>query len=372
MIIGIDGNEANIENKVGIGEYAYELLCQFYEITSTRKDLNFRIYLKDAPRAEMPAARENWKYQIIGPRKFWTQIGLPLKLISERKRPDVFFSPSHYAPRFSPVPTAISIMDLSYVHFPQLFTKHDLYQLINWTKYSAKQAKKIFTISNFSRDDIIKTYKKKADDVVTTYLGIKPVLSDHQTLNMDELKKKFGITKPYVLFVGTLQPRKNIAKLIEAFSLLKEKDIQLVIVGKKGWLWEEILAAPEKFEVKDRVKFLDFVSNEDLPSLYKNALCFVLPSLYEGFGLPVLEAMKFGCPTVISNVSSLPEVGGDAAVYFDPQSVDDIAQKLETVIEDEKLRAEMTEKGYNQIKKFSWEKTAKETLKVLEELGNAR
>jgi glycosyltransferase involved in cell wall biosynthesis len=257
-------------------------------------------------------------------------------------------------------------MDLSYIHFPQLFTKHDLYQLINWTKYSAKQAKKIFTISNFSRDDIIKTYKKKPEDVVTTYLGIK------EAENMDELEKKFKIAKPYILFVGTIQPRKNIAKLIEAISLLKNKEIKLVIVGKKGWLWEEILATPEKFKVSDRVKFLDFVGNEDLPSLYKNAECFVLPSLYEGFGLPVLEAMQFGCPTVISNVSSLPEVGGDASVYFDPQSADDMSEKIDKVVGDEKLRAEMTEKGYNQVKKFSWEKTAKETLKVLEELGNAR
>ncbi|MGA2911298.1 MAG: glycosyltransferase family 1 protein [Candidatus Levyibacteriota bacterium] len=373
MIIGIDGNEANIEAKVGISEYAYELLCQFSKIASSRKDLKFKIYLKSNPRVEMPVPTENWQYQIVHPKKFWTQIGLPLKLFMETKKPDVFFSPSHYAPRFSPVPTAISIMDLSYIHFPELFTKHDLYQLVNWTKYSAKNAKKIFTISNFSRDDIIKTYKKKLADVVTTYLGIKEILSNkYQVLSMDDLNKKFGIEKPYILFVGTLQPRKNIVKLIEAFSLLKNKDVELVIVGKKGWLWEDIFAAPEKFKVAEKVKFLDFVGNEDLPSFYKNALCFVLPSLYEGFGLPVLEAMKFGCPTVISDVSSLPEVGGDACLYVDPQSVDDIAQKLNTVISDEKLRAEMVKKGYNQVKKFSWEKTAKETLKALEELGKQK
>jgi glycosyltransferase involved in cell wall biosynthesis len=264
-------------------------------------------------------------------------------------------------------------MDLSYVHFPELFTKHDLYQLVNWTKYSAKNARRIFTISNFSRDDIIRTYGKDSKDVIATYLGVKQIQdSRFKIKDMEELNKKFGIAKPYVLFVGTLQPRKNIVKLIEAFSLLKEKDIQLVIVGKKGWLFEEIFQAPEKYGVPDRIKFLDFVGDEDLQSLYKNALCFVLPSLYEGFGLPVLEAMKFGCPTVISDTSSLPEVGGDAAVYFDPQSADDIAEKLGKVISDEKLREEMIKKGYNQVKKFSWEKTAKETLKVLEDLGKQK
>jgi glycosyltransferase involved in cell wall biosynthesis len=186
---------------------------------------------------------------------------------------------------------------------------------------------------------------------------------------MEDLKKKFGITKPYILFVGTIQPRKNIAKLIEAFAKLKTENLELIIVGKKGWLWEEILAAPEKFKVADRVKFLDFVGDENLPSLYKNALCFVLPSLYEGFGLPVLEAMKLGCPVVISNVSSLPEVGGDAALYFDPQSVSDMAEKLNVVINDKGLRIKMIEKGYNQVKQFSWEKTARKTLEVLQELG---
>jgi glycosyltransferase involved in cell wall biosynthesis len=368
MLIGIDGNEANVENKVGIGEYAYELLRQFERLKIN--DLGFRIYLKNDPRPDMPQSRDGWEYRVIGPKKMWTQFALPFNLLLDSKRPDVFFSPSHYAPRFSMVPTAISIMDLSYLHFPELFTKHDLYQLVNWTKYSAKQAKRIFTISNFSRDDIIKAYEKRPSDVITTYLGIKEINDLGLKINdMDELEKKFKITAPYILFVGTIQPRKNIARLIEAFAKLKTENIELIIVGKKGWLWEEILAAPEKFKIQDRITFLDFVSNEDLPALYKNAQCFVLPSLYEGFGLPVLEAMKFGCPTIISNVSSLPEVGGDAAVYFDPASVDDIAEKIDKVIGDEKLRAEMTEKGYNQVKKFSWEKTASKTLEVLQELG---
>ena len=371
MIIGIDGNEANIEHKVGIGEYAYQLLCQFHKIATQRKDLQFKIYLKFAPRVEMPVPTENWHYQIVGPEKFWTQIGLPFRLITETKKPDIFFSPSHYAPRFSPIPTAISIMDLSYIHFPELFTKHDLYQLVNWTKYSAKNAYKIFTISNFSRDDIIKTYGKNSKDVVNTYLGVKPVNSSkvHKVESMEDLKKKFGIDSKYVLFVGTLQPRKNIAKLIEAFSKIKTKNIKLIIVGKKGWLWEEIIQAPEKYGIAERVKFLDFVTDQDLPSLYKNAECFVLPSLYEGFGLPVLEAMQYGCPVLVSNVSSLPEVGGDACLYFDPENADEIAQKIDLVISDEKQRKEMIEKGKIQVKKFSWEKTAKQTLQVLEELA---
>ncbi len=370
MIIGIDGNEANVEKKVGIGEYAYELLLGFYKLASKREDLKFKIYLKNLPNNDMPAPSIYWQYQIVGPKKLWTRIGLPLKLFLEGKKPDVFFTPTHYGPRFSPVSTVISIMDLSFLHFPQLFTKHDLYQLTNWTKYSAKKAKKIFTISEFSKNDIISAYGINKDKVVVTYPGIKIKSAKSKDFNMDDLKKKFGISGQYILFVGTLQPRKNIEKLIEAFSLLKKSDMRLLIVGKKGWLYEQILASPQKYQVADRVKFLDFVSDEDLPSLYKNAVCFVLPSLYEGFGLPVLEAMKNGCPVLASDVSSLPEAGGDAALYFNPTSASDIADKLEKVISSPKLREEMVKKGYNQIKKFSWDKTAKETLKVLEKIVN--
>lgn len=365
MIIGIDGNEANVEKRVGIGEYAYELLKEFEKLK--RKDIEFVIYLKTNPLVDLPKQREGWKYRIVRPSKYWTQFGLPIDLFIHRPRPDVFFTPSHYAPRFSPVSCAISIMDVSYLKFPELFKEKDLYQLKNWTSYSAKKAKKIFTISNSSKNDIIREYGKKEKDVIVTYLGIK---MDDKNNNPQNLEEKFEITKPYILFVGTLQPRKNIERLIEAFSKVPNEDVELVIVGKKGWLYENILSAPQKFGVSDKVKFLDFVKDEDLPVLYKNALCFVLPSLYEGFGLPVLEAMKYGCPVIVSNVSSLPEAAGDAALYVDPENVSDITEKIKKMIGDKNLREELRKKGYKQIEKFSWQKTASETLKVLEEIGN--
>ncbi len=357
MKIGIDGNEANVEKRVGIGEYAFELLEQFKQLAGD--NLQFTIYLKNKPLADMPKESSNWKYKVFGPGKFWTQWRLPLELFLNKK-PDVFFSPSHYAPRFSPVPTAISIMDLSYIHYPELFRKKDLYQLVNWTKYSARNAKLIFTISLASRNDIIKVYNVPYTRVVVTYPGIKA------TNYMQKDTNSFG---KYVLFVGTLQPRKNIERLIEAMAKLPQ-DLNLVVVGKKGWLFEEILFAPKKFGAEGRVKFLDFVKDEEMPSLYKNAVCFCLPSLYEGFGLPVLEAMKYQCPVVLSNVSSLPEAGGDAAIYVDPQSSDSIAKGIKKIIDSESLRKEMISKGLAHVKKFSWEKTARETIKALEGIAN--
>jgi glycosyltransferase involved in cell wall biosynthesis len=362
MIIAIDGNEANVGRRVGIGEYAFELLNQFSKLD--RPEIKFIIYLKSKPLIHMPKESSNWRYKVVGPSKLWTQFGLPLSLFTSFTKPNIFFTPSHYSPRFCPIPRAMSIMDLSYVKFPELFNKDDLYQLVNWTKYSALKASRVFTISGSSRDDIIKEYKVKPENVVVTYPGIK--------MDIKASKSKFDIDGQYILFVGTLQPRKNIVRLVEAFSRLNEKDLKLLIVGKKGWQYEEIINSPKTYDVQDRVKFLDYVSDEELPALYKNALCFCLPSLYEGFGLPVLESMKYGCPVAISNTSSLPEVGGEAALYFDPENTDDITRALEELIQDKKKRESLIKKGYEQIKKFSWEKTANETLKVLENLANER
>lgn len=383
MIIGIDGNEANVVKRVGISEYAYWLLHFFAKFAAEGKTpgVQFTIYLKQPPVKGLPKETDNWRYKIVGPGKFWTQFGLPINLYLTRPKPDVFFSPTHYAPRFSPVPSVISVMDLSFLRFPELFNKSDMYQLKNWTKYSVKKAAKVLTISDSSRNDIINTYQILEQKVLTIYPGIKQTVSlQPRVYAMNELKAKYDISDNYILFVGTLQPRKNIGRLIEAFSRIKNptegearhgrqesgiKDLQLVVIGKRGWLYEEILDAPKKFGVEDKVKFLEGINDEELAVFYKHALCYVLPSLYEGFGLPVVEAMKHGCPVITSNISSLPEAGGDAALYVDPEDVDDIAEKIVQLVKDKDLRKDLAEKGKKQAAKFSWEKTAKETLKVL-------
>jgi len=376
MVIGINGYEAvvprfgfdpvtGLPRRVGSSEYCFQLLLNLNKID--RKN-NYLVYLPEKPTADLPEESANWHYKVVRPRKMWTLFGLSLEFLLQRSKPDVFFSPTHYLPLFAPKKSVISILDVSYLKFPELFSSYDLNQLTKWTRYSVKKALKVFTISKASKDDIIKTYGIAGDRVVVTYPGIRKTINDKQkALGMNEIKKKYGITKNYILFVGTLQPRKNIARLIEAFSLLKG-ETELVIIGKKGWMYEEILATPKRFGVGNKVKFLDFVPDEDLSVFYKNALCFVLPSLYEGFGLPILEAMSYGCPVIASNISSLPEAGGDAALYVDPMNVQDIKKNLEKIITDSKLREQLIKKGYEQIKKFSWEKTAKETLRALESI----
>ncbi len=381
MRIGINGYEAVVPRfgfdrktglplRVGSGEVSFELLKYLSEIDNKNE---YSVFLPVKPSADMPGESKNFKYVVFHAKKLWTLIGLSMKL--KNYKLDVFFSPTHYLPFMTNAPSVISILDVSYLKFPQAFKRKDLYMLKYWGGFSIKKAKAIITISKSSRDDIIRSYHVPGDKVKVVYPGIKKDLRFKiKDLSMETLKKKFGIESPYILFVGTLQPRKNIIRLIEAFSLLKEQgikneELQLVVVGRKGWMYEEILDAPAKYNVREKVKFLDSVEDSDLPSLYKNALCFCLPSLYEGFGLPVLEAMQYGCPVVTSNVSSLPEAGGDAALYFDPENVQDIVRSLKLITENSKLREELIKKGYEQAAKFSWEKSAKQTLQILEEVA---
>ncbi len=399
MNIGINGFEAvvprfgfdkktNLPIRVGSAEYAYQLLAALNKID---KKNNYFVYLPVDPTPDMPKETESWGYIVFSSKKLWTLAGLSKKLAEDKNRLDVFFSPTHYLP-ITNKKSVISILDVSYLKFPKLFKTKDLYKLKIWGKLSIKKAKKILTISEASKSDIIKYYGLKSDKIEVVYPGIKKASSvKGKGLSMEELKKKFGIKGDYILFVGTLQPRKNIVRLIEAFSMVVQKyspsdppaggesgnqfstssnnnELQLVIVGKKGWQYEQILDAPSKFNVSDRVLFLESVSDGDLPVLYKHAKMFILPSLYEGFGLPVLEAMQYGCPVITSNVSSLPEAGGDAALYVDPENVNDIKEKMGRLLNDEKLRKDLIEKGKHQIKKFSWEKSARQTLRNLEEI----
>ena len=375
MKIGVNGYEAVIPRfgydkntglplRVGSAEFAFRLIKEF----AKEKSHNFFIYTPVEPSKVLPRETNSFKYIVFKSKKLWTMLGLSKKIYKDKNNLDVFFSPTHYLPLFSVVPSVVSIFDLSYLKYPELFKKKDLYQLKIWGRYSIKRAKAVITISESSKNAIIEEYKLASDKVHVVYPGIKELINNRE-INMTDLQKKYGIKKNFILFVGTIQPRKNIARMVEAISQIPE--LELIVVGKKGWQYEGILDSPRKFGVENRVKFLEFVPDEELSELYKNAICFVLPSLYEGFGLPILEAMKYGCPVVTSNTSSLPEAGGDAALYFDPEDSSDIAEKIKKLLSDDKLREDMIEKGYKQAKKFSWEKAAKETLHVLKEVANA-
>lgn len=366
MLIGIDGNEANVKNRVGVGEFAYGVIKGLYGLDKRNQ---YRIYLKEPPLPDLPPERENWQYRVFGPKFAWTQWRLPLKLRHERPRLSVFFSPNHYAPRFCPAPSVISIMDLWHHYHSEQFRSKDVYQLKNWEAYSVKQARKIIAISEFTKSEIIKFYRVPEEKVVVAYPGID---TRHETRDMrHEIKKKYGIRDEYILYLGTLQPKKNLGRLIEAFNILYTTyhipHTQLVVAGKKGWLYEEIFERVKKVKMEKEVIFTDFIPEEDKSGLIIGASCFVLPSLYEGFGIPVLEAMAIGVPVAISKAASLPEVGREAAFYFDPEKPESIAETIQKVLKlSSSKRKKVIEEGKKQAGKFTWEKCARKILEVLE------
>lgn len=364
MKIGLDGNEANVNNRVGSGVYAFELLKQF----SKNKSHHFTVYLKEKPLKELPAETNNFRYKVFGPKKFWTRIALPTKLTFGPKL-DIFFSMGHYGPYYSKVPYVVTIFDLSYLHFPELFKKDDLYQLTNWSRRSILKSRHIFAISTSTKNDIVKNYKVDLSKITVTYMGYDPQFKPRLRAKTESVKKKYKIVGEYIIFVGTLQPRKNIEGLIEAFSKLDIVNLKLVIVGRKGWLYDSIFKIVKKLDLDSKIIFTDFIPNSDLPPLISGAKAYVLPSLWEGFGIPVVEAQACGTPVVVSGISSLPEVVKDSAILIDPTDTNSIKLGLEKVLNDSSLASELSKKGLKNALRFSWQKCAQETLKTLESLN---
>ena len=373
MLIGIDGNEANVKNKVGSNTYAFEILR---ELKKRNSNTEYLIYLKKKQQPDLPLQSKNWHYKILKPERLWTQFRLPLELFFSTIKPHLLFSPGHYGPRFCPMPLVISIMDLAFLRFPEQFRKKDLFTLSSWTKYSVKKAKKILTISEATKKDIIKYYQVEPEKILVTYPGYdrKKFKETKDLLRIKKTLDKFNLKSQYIIYVGTIQPRKNLEKLIEAFAEVincVNYPLALVIIGKKGWLYESVFQKPEQLKIEEKVLFLDFIKSNELAHLLNSALCFVLPSLYEGFGIPVLEAMACGTPVVLSNGSSLPEVAGDLGIYVDPQKKDDIAKGIIKAI---KIRRSGNYQVFKnrliaKAQKFSWDKCGEKTYNLLQEVA---
>jgi len=263
-------------------------------------------------------------------------------------------------------------MDLAFLEYPKDFKRSDLKQLTAWTKYSVKKASHIFAISESTKKDIIKYYGVNKDKITVTYPGID---KDKLKANKEDktVKDKYGIKGDYLIFIGTLQPRKNLVRLIRSFSTIVKShpQLSLVIAGKKGWLYKDIFQTVKELELENKVIFTDFVPDQELPTLLKGAEAYVLPSLYEGFGIPVVEAMELGIPVVVTRISSLPELVGEAGVYIEePTLTKSISQALLKVIKlTDQQRKELIIKGKIQAKKFSWDESGEKTLEILREIG---
>lgn len=371
MKIGINGYEANVLHRVGSNQYAYRILVELEKIT---QDDDVTVFLPADPVADMPAVRPGWKYRVLKPSFFWSQWRLPLDLFFSTligKKFDVIYSLGHYAPRWSSFPSVISIMDVAYLKFPEFFKRSDLWKLKQWTSYSAKQAKHIVTISEQSKRDVMEYYGKTSEDITVAYPGFEAVYTNTSPkLTLEKLK----VREPYIVYLGTIQPRKNLVRLVKAFELLAKKpqnrELRLVVGGKIGWMADEFVKTVQHSAVKKRIHILGFVTDEQKTALYARAEAAVLVGLYEGFGIPPLEALALGTIPVVSETASLPEVVGPGGVLVDPYSVEDIARGLQEAIEYKgKAREEKILAGQRHIQKFSWEHSGKLVLDALYRVG---
>jgi glycosyltransferase involved in cell wall biosynthesis len=302
-------------------------------------------------------------------------IRIPLTLSAElRKNPVDVLHVQFTAPPFCPCPVVVSIHDLSFEHLPQTFNRRSRTQLRLTVRHSARRATKILTLSEYTRRDVIETYGVDPETVTAIPLAAPahfgPVTQDKE---LQRVRHIYGIDGDYVLSVGSIQPRKNLVRLIKAYAELRgaragNKCPKLVIVGRCAWLYDETLRALEQTGVKDSVVLTGYVPESDLPALYSGALCFIYPSYFEGFGLPPLEAMKCGAPVIVGNATSLPEVVGDAALKVDPFDVSAIAAAMDQLINNSELRGELSVKGQARAKMFDWKATAQRTLAVYEQV----
>jgi len=332
------------------------------------------VFLASEPIADMPKARVGWSYRIVTPAKLWSLWRLPLDLYVGKlggRAFDVFYSLGHYAPRFCPFPSVISVMDVAYLKFPEFFKKSDVWKLTLWTAYSARNAAHIITISDHTKRDIIEYYKKTEDQITVAYPGMTKVeLIGTPTRALQKLR----IKQPYIVYIGTIQPRKNLIRLIKAFELVIAKhhhqSLQLVIAGKVGWFADEFVRVTQHSSAKKNIHVVGFVTDEEKFALYKQAVAAVLVGLYEGFGIPPLEAISAGTIPIVSETASLPEVVGPGGVLVDPYSVDDIARGILEVLEyKDREREHMIEEGRRYAEKFSWEQSAQKVLDVLHRIG---
>lgn len=417
--IGIDVSVLANENKTGIGVYCFNLIDNLLLLNKTDKFILFAITPLDSSNEDINYFKKYSNVEIkiirlpvqIFRRMFllWQKINWP-PIEYFIGKVDIFHSFNWLIPPQKSGKKIATFYDLSPILFPQ-------WHLLQTTQIDkkrfermSKMADLIITISQNSKKDFVEKYGERGIEVI--YPGTS--MGDRGNMGDIESPSTSLRVNKYILFVGTMEPRKNLDGLIKAYADLEaarqstknrsrdqiahlgfvsrqsksrdmDKDVRetashfliatdfaapkLVIAGSKGWMFDQIYALPGKLGIEDRVKFLDFVSDEKLISLYKNALCLVYPSFYEGFGIPVLEAMSLGVPVICSNTSSFPEVGGKAVLYVDSHKVEDIVRALQKISEDENLRKSLIKKGFVQAKKFNWGESARKLNKLYIEIA---
>ncbi len=381
--IGIDFTSA-VRERAGIGRYARELIRALARLD---RDNQYVLLVPRDARADL--LQFDWLPNFSIRRAplterllaaLWHRARAPLPIEAFIGAVDALYSPDFLLPPTRARRTLVTVHDLSYVRVPECFPAPLLNYLNRAIPPSVARADLILADAASTQRDLADVYRVPREKIKVLYSGVDARFQPAVAKDAKARVRALTRGKPYLLSVSTIQPRKNYVRLIEAFARLisdfrsfgyaqdkfQISDLLLVIAGGKGWMYEQVFQTVERLGLRDRVLFLDFVSDDDLPALYALATLFVYPSLYEGFGLPVAEAMACGAPVVSSNASSLPEVAGDAALYFDPRDVNAMADALRRALADASLRADLCARGLAQAKQFSWEQAARELRQYLE------
>ncbi len=280
---------------------------------------------------------------------------------------DLFHATS-VAPPFCPAPFVLTVTELGFERHPEFFPRMMNLRLSKLSSWGARRAKRILSISEYTKNDLVEIYKIDPEKIIVTYCGVSErfrPLRDRSKI--ERVLEKYGIPSEYILYVGKLEARKNVARLLRAYHQLRQETRcphKLVLVGNRSYLYSDIFETVDDLALQEDVWVLENIPRGELPAFYNGASLFVFPSLLEAFGLPPVEAMACGIPVVVSNTTSLPEIAGDAAFLVDPYSVPSIAEGMQEVLMDEKLRESLVEKGFRRANEFTWKKTAERTLEV--------
>lgn len=378
MIIGINAAAAIKQPRTGVEEYTYQLIKHLTMLPEAREH-RFLLYLPSVALAKEDLPADLFDFSIPAnfeiktlywPLPFlWTQIRLAWEMLV--RSPEVLFIPVHVLPFFSPKNSMVTVHGLEYEYWPKNYYFWRRFYLRWGTKYAAKRAQKIIAISANTKQDLMKLYGIKAEKISVVHHGVNSkIFNDPPRLIEDETKRipspKDQAKKLYLLYIGRIETKKNIQGILEVYKILKEKykiPHELILAGAPGYGYDNLKSII--CHSSSIIQETGYISEEKKWQLLFNASVFLFPSFYEGFGLPVLEAQAAGVPVVTSLVSCLPEIAGQGALFVNPHSSVEIAEAVKQIIDDSNLRDRLRQSGFENIKRFSWEKCARETLRIV-------
>ncbi|MEN8097435.1 MAG: glycosyltransferase family 1 protein [Chloroflexota bacterium] len=360
MLLGVDASRAALDRRTGTEAYSLHLIRAMLAQTTH----HVRLFFNQHPPKEMfPASTA--EHRELPSRRLWTHYRLAREL--SRNPVDWLFVPSHILPLLFSGKAAVTVHDLGFRHFPEAHRLTDRMYLDLMTRRSISRADVVFADSNATREDLVLDYRVPDSKIVVAYPGYDESLTRTTDDEIARARDKYGLAEDYILYLGTLQPRKNILRLIDAWEMLPiDQQPQLALAGGLGWLASGIKARVSDFN-QSQIALLGYIPEEDKAALLSGAIAFAFPSLYEGFGFPVLEAMACGTPVVCSDSSSLPEVANSAALMVDPLDTKAISNSLLQLIENYELRNRLIGEGYRNLQRFSWVNCAAVILNAIEE-----